>query len=122
MHLLWSCFVGAVIGFGARGLAPEGVADNLAPTVLLGMVGALLTDALAHTPGLSHPGDLLLGFLGPVLGAMIAIGSYYADRWWTLRRADLRRSKTRSPGGARRRTPPRDRGVPGALEGGRRGP
>jgi uncharacterized membrane protein YeaQ/YmgE (transglycosylase-associated protein family) len=91
MHLLWSSFVGAVIGFGARGLAPEGVADDLAPSALLGVVGALLADALAHTPGLCHPGDLLPGFVGPVLGAMIALASYHLVRRRLLRRAELGR-------------------------------
>jgi len=91
MHLLWSAFLGAVIGFGARGLAPERVADDLASAALLGIVGALLGDALAHTPGLFHPGDLLPGFVGPVLGATIALASYHLVRRRLLRRAELGR-------------------------------
>jgi uncharacterized membrane protein YeaQ/YmgE (transglycosylase-associated protein family) len=93
MHLLWSCFVGAVLGFGARGLARERVADELAPSALLGIVGALLGDALAHTPGLYHPGDLLPGFIGPVLGAIVALASYHAVRRRILRRTEASRWK-----------------------------
>jgi uncharacterized membrane protein YeaQ/YmgE (transglycosylase-associated protein family) len=93
MHLLWSIFVGGVIGLGAGSLAPDRVADDLAPSALLGIVGALLADALAHTPGLYHPEDLLRRVIGPVLGGMIALATSHVVRRRMLRRTELGRWK-----------------------------
>jgi uncharacterized membrane protein YeaQ/YmgE (transglycosylase-associated protein family) len=88
MHLFWPFVVGIVIGLGAGGLAPDKVDGDLAATALLGIVGALLADALARTPGLFHPGDSLPGIIGPVLGAVVALAGHHVVLRRTRRRTE----------------------------------
>jgi hypothetical protein len=88
MHLFWSSLVGLAVVAGVTVLAPERAAGDVGPIALLGIVGAMLADALVRTPG-----DSRLVVIGPALGAVIVLAGHRAVRRRTLRRNGLGRRK-----------------------------
>lgn len=90
MHWLWAIIVGLVLGVLAKLILPGKQAIPLWLTALLGLVGALLGNAVAHWIGVGHTKGIdwvrhALQLGGAVL--MVAVGTPLWARLRTSRKA-----------------------------------
>ena len=75
LHLLWIIIIGFVAGAVAKLLMPGKDPGGFLITIVLGVVGALLSTFLGKLVGWYNPGESA-GFIGAVIGAVILLVIY----------------------------------------------
>jgi uncharacterized membrane protein YeaQ/YmgE (transglycosylase-associated protein family) len=78
MSILWMIIIGFVIGLVARALMPGRDPAGFIMTVVLGIVGSLISGYLGQALGLYSAGEPA-GFLASVVGAMVVLFIYRAS-------------------------------------------
>ncbi|MFZ0592762.1 MAG: GlsB/YeaQ/YmgE family stress response membrane protein [Bryobacteraceae bacterium] len=75
MHLLWTLFIGLIIGAVAKLLMPGKDPGGIIVTMLLGIAGSFVATYLGQAIGLYREGSSA-GFIASVLGAMLLLLIY----------------------------------------------
>ncbi|MGA8595090.1 MAG: GlsB/YeaQ/YmgE family stress response membrane protein [Bryobacteraceae bacterium] len=75
MHLLWTLFIGLIIGAVAKLLMPGKDPGGIIVTMLLGIAGSFVATYLGQAIGLYRE-ESSAGFIASVLGAMLLLFIY----------------------------------------------
>jgi len=75
MHIIWTIFIGLIVGLVARFLKPGDDSMGWIMTILLGIGGSLAATYGGQAVGIYHAGQSA-GFIGAVVGAIILLVIY----------------------------------------------
>lgn len=75
MHIIWTIFIGLIVGLVARFLKPGDDSMGWIMTILLGIGGSLAATYGGQALGIYHAGQSA-GFIGAVVGAIILLVIY----------------------------------------------
>jgi uncharacterized membrane protein YeaQ/YmgE (transglycosylase-associated protein family) len=75
MHLLWTCFIGLIVGAVAKFVMPGKDPGGMLITMLLGIAGAFVASFLGRTIGWYQEGQAA-GFIMSVVGAVLLLAIY----------------------------------------------
>lgn len=75
MAYIWSAILGLIIGAVAKAVMPGRDPGGILVTMLLGIAGSLVANALGSALGLYGPGETA-GFIMSVLGAVLLLWLY----------------------------------------------
>jgi uncharacterized membrane protein YeaQ/YmgE (transglycosylase-associated protein family) len=75
MHLLWTLFVGLIVGALAKLIMPGKDPGGIIVTMLIGIAGAFVAGFAGRFLHLYQPGSTP-GIIASVLGAMVLLGIY----------------------------------------------
>jgi uncharacterized membrane protein YeaQ/YmgE (transglycosylase-associated protein family) len=75
VHLLWTLFIGLIVGAVAKLLMPGKDPGGIIVTMLLGIAGSFVATYLGQTIGLYREGSSA-GFIASIIGAMILLLIY----------------------------------------------
>jgi uncharacterized membrane protein YeaQ/YmgE (transglycosylase-associated protein family) len=78
MHVLWTLFIGLIVGAIAKLLMPGRDPGGLIITALLGVAGSFAASFIGHALGLYGAGEVAPGIIASVLGAMLLLAIYRA--------------------------------------------
>ena len=78
MHVLWTLFVGLIVGVIAKLLMPGRDPGGLIVTALLGVAGSFAAAFIGHALGFYRASDVAPGIIASVLGAMLLLAVYRA--------------------------------------------
>lgn len=79
MYILWTLFIGLIVGAIAKFLMPGRGPGGLIITIMLGIAGSFVATMLGRILGLYDPGAGA-GFIVSVLGAMLLLFVYHLLR------------------------------------------
>jgi len=77
MHLLWTLFIGLIVGALAKLLTPGRDPGGFLITICIGIAGSLLATFLGRAAGW-YDADNSAGFLGSLVGAILLLAIYHA--------------------------------------------
>ncbi len=77
MELLWTLFIGLIVGIVAKFLMPGRDPGGFVITALLGIAGAFVAHAIGRSMGWYAEGEPA-GFLASVVGAIVLLALYRA--------------------------------------------
>lgn len=84
MDLIWTAFIGLVVGIIAKFLMPgDNEPKGFVLTAILGIIGAFVATFLGQAIGVYRPGEQS-GFLGAIIGAIVVL---YVWGWFMKRKA-----------------------------------
>ncbi|MBV6751438.1 GlsB/YeaQ/YmgE family stress response membrane protein [Pseudomonas chlororaphis] len=75
MHIIWTIFIGLIVGLVARFLKPGDDSMGWIMTILLGIGGSLAATYGGQALGIYHAGQSA-GFIGAVVGAIVLLVIY----------------------------------------------
>jgi uncharacterized membrane protein YeaQ/YmgE (transglycosylase-associated protein family) len=75
MHLLWTLFIGLIVGALAKLLMPGKDPGGIIVTMLIGIAGAFVAGFAGRALGLYQPGGTP-GIIASIIGAMVLLGIY----------------------------------------------
>jgi uncharacterized membrane protein YeaQ/YmgE (transglycosylase-associated protein family) len=79
MHLLWTLFIGLIVGALAKLLTPGRDPSGFFITICIGIAGSLLATFIGRAVGLYGP-ESSAGFLMSLVGAIVLLAIYHALR------------------------------------------
>jgi uncharacterized membrane protein YeaQ/YmgE (transglycosylase-associated protein family) len=79
MHILWTLFIGLIVGALAKFLTPGRDPGGFFITICIGIAGSLLATFLGRAAGLYGP-DSSAGFIASLIGAILLLFIYHAIR------------------------------------------
>ena len=79
MHLIWTLFIGLIIGALAKFLTPGRDPGGFFITIAIGIAGSLIATFLGRALGLYGP-DAGAGFLASLIGAILLLIVYHMFR------------------------------------------
>lgn len=79
MHLLWTLFIGLIVGALAKFLTPGRDPGGFFITICIGIAGSLIATFLGRMLGLYQPGASA-GFIASLIGAILLLAIYHLVR------------------------------------------
>ena len=79
MHILWTLFIGLIVGALAKFLTPGRDPGGFLITIAIGVAGSLVATFLGRALGLYAPGASA-GFIASLIGAILLLVVYHAFR------------------------------------------
>jgi len=79
MHILWTLFIGLIVGALAKLLTPGRDPVGFFITIAIGVAGSLIATFLGRALGLYAPGASA-GFIASLIGAILLLVVYHAFR------------------------------------------
>jgi uncharacterized membrane protein YeaQ/YmgE (transglycosylase-associated protein family) len=77
MHILWTLFIGLIVGAVAKLLMPGKDPGGFLITICIGIAGSLIATFLGRALGWYAPGASA-GFLASIIGAILLLVIYHA--------------------------------------------
>jgi len=77
MHLLWTLFIGLIVGVLAKLLTPGRDPGGFFITICIGIAGSLIATFLGRSVGLYGP-ESSAGFIASLLGAVLLLVLYHS--------------------------------------------
>lgn len=77
MHLIWTLFIGLIVGALAKLLTPGRDPGGFIITICIGIAGSLLATFLGRAAGWYGP-EASAGFLASLIGAIVLLVIYHA--------------------------------------------
>lgn len=79
MHLLWTLFIGLIVGALAKFLTPGRDPGGFFITICIGIAGSLIATFIGRAAGLYGP-DASAGFIASLIGAILLLVVYHLFR------------------------------------------
>jgi len=76
MHLIWTLFIGLIVGALAKLLTPGRDPGGFFITICIGIAGSLIATFLGRAAGW-YRGEESAGFLGSLIGAIVLLAIYH---------------------------------------------